>query len=248
MPDFDVRADSVDVRELMEQIRARIREKRGVDYTEQQLRELAAVKLEKFLDPRAVRSDLLQQFRTARSAQFFVPFGPDPLFTAQRPLVARLRRWLRPVLRLFFNPDPITEAFARVNYLATIMKADQEQHYELLHNLVLELTRTSIEVRNLKVRVDSLSSRLDFDEQRARALEHAVVYRPDRPASAESPDGPGTRNRRLRQRRWRRGEAAAAMMNTAPKDSERPAGSPEPHSVNPPPAGADPNSDREPKS
>ena len=50
----------------MEQIRARIREKRGVDYTEQQIRELAAVKLEKFLDPRGVRSDLLEQFRRMR--------------------------------------------------------------------------------------------------------------------------------------------------------------------------------------
>ena len=35
----------------MRQIRARIREKRGVDYTEEQIRELAKVKLEKFLDP-----------------------------------------------------------------------------------------------------------------------------------------------------------------------------------------------------
>ena len=63
MPDFNVRADSVNVEQIMEQIRARIREKRGVDYTEQQIRELAAVKLEKFLDPRGVRSDLLDQFR-----------------------------------------------------------------------------------------------------------------------------------------------------------------------------------------
>ena len=50
----------------MEQIRSRIRDKRGVDYTEQQIRELAAVKLEKFLDPRGVRSDLLEQFRKAQ--------------------------------------------------------------------------------------------------------------------------------------------------------------------------------------
>ena len=50
MPDFNVRSDSVNVEQIMEQIRARIREKRGVDYTEQQIRELAAVKLEKFLD------------------------------------------------------------------------------------------------------------------------------------------------------------------------------------------------------
>ena len=66
MPDFNVRSDSVNVEQIMEQIRARIREKRGVDYTEQQIRELAAVKLEKFLDPRGVRSDLLEQFRRAQ--------------------------------------------------------------------------------------------------------------------------------------------------------------------------------------
>ena len=63
MSDFNVRSDSIDVEQIMEQIRSRIREKRGVDYTEQQLRELAAVKLEKFLDPRGVRSDLLEQFK-----------------------------------------------------------------------------------------------------------------------------------------------------------------------------------------
>ena len=68
MPDFNVRSDSVNVEQIMEQIRVRIREKRGVDYTEQQIRELAAVKLEKFLDPRGVRSDLLDQFRKAQPA------------------------------------------------------------------------------------------------------------------------------------------------------------------------------------
>ena len=47
----------------MRQIRARIREKRGSDYTEAELQQLATVKLEKFLDPRGVRSDLVEQFR-----------------------------------------------------------------------------------------------------------------------------------------------------------------------------------------
>ena len=63
MPDFNIRSDSVNVEQIMQQIRARIREKRGVDYTETQIQELAAVKLEKFLDPGSVRSDLLEQFR-----------------------------------------------------------------------------------------------------------------------------------------------------------------------------------------
>ena len=41
-----------------------------------------------------------------------------------------------------------------------------------------ELTRLGIEVKNLKMRVESMSSRLDFDERRARALEGVVQYRP----------------------------------------------------------------------
>jgi hypothetical protein len=51
-------------------------------------------------------------------------------------------------------------------------------HYEVMHNLVLEITRMSIEVKNLKMRVESVSSRLDFNERRARALENVVVYKP----------------------------------------------------------------------
>jgi len=227
MADFEVRGDAIDVRDIMDQIRARVGEKRGVDYTEQQVRELASVKLERFLDARSVRSDLLQQFRAARPSQLFVPFGPDPLFTAHRPLVARVRGWLRPVLRLFFNPDPVTDAFRKINTMADFAVADRDQYFELLHNLVLELTRATIEIRNLKMRVDSLSSRLDFDERRARALESAVVYRPGalQPVSesAGAAEGPGRRSRRLMARRWRRGKPpAATMMSAAAASTARP--------------------------
>ena len=54
MSEFKIRSDSVNVEHIMGQIRARIREKRGVDYTEDQIRELAGVKLERFLDPKNV--------------------------------------------------------------------------------------------------------------------------------------------------------------------------------------------------
>jgi hypothetical protein len=64
-------------------------------------------------------------------------------------------------------------------------------YYEVIHNLVLELTRLGIENKNLKMRVESLNSRMDFDERRARALEGVVQYKPgsgpsreDRPAPA----------------------------------------------------------------
>src|SRR4026207_443108 len=141
MSDFNVRSDAVNVEQVMEQIRARIKEKRGVDYTEQQIRELAAVKLEKFLDPRVVRSDLLEQFQRSRPARTArIEFGPNTIFEARRPILQQIREWTRPILLLFFNPDPIVQGLMRLNDI----DPKDDLYYELFHNLVLELTRTSI--------------------------------------------------------------------------------------------------------
>ena len=97
----------------MRQIRSRIREKRGVDYTEEEIRELANVKLEKFLDPRGVRSDLLEQFRRqARSvaaAELRVR-GHDALRDAPRVPARSCASCCSPILKLFFNPNPLIEA------------------------------------------------------------------------------------------------------------------------------------------
>jgi hypothetical protein len=56
-----------------------------------------------------------------------------------------------------------------------------------MHNLVLETTRMSIELKNLKMRVESLTSRLEFNERRARALESVVAYKPSPEERAEAP-------------------------------------------------------------
>src|SRR5882757_2756011 len=193
MADFNVRSDSVNVEQIMEQIRARIREKRGVDYTEQQIRELAAVKLEKFLDPRGVRSNLLDQFKA------LPPYEPpdlpnyafedQTLFESHRAPIRWIRKLLMPLLKLLFNPNPLIQALhiqSRLNTMNAEREAKREAarheldqlHFEVMHNLVVEATRLGIEVKNLKMRVESLTSRLEFNERRARALESTVVYRP----------------------------------------------------------------------
>jgi hypothetical protein len=194
MADFNLRSDSVNVEQIMEQIRARIREKRGVDYTAEQIRELAAVKLQKFLDPRGVRSDLLDEFRKAQPP-YTSPdlpnyaFEENTLFDSHRVVLRLIRRLLRPIVKLFFNPNPLIQALniqARLNTMMAEREARREAsqraaeslYYELIHNLVLEATRLGIEVKNLTMRVESLSSRLEFNERRARALESAVVYKP----------------------------------------------------------------------
>src|SRR5512145_3366017 len=234
MSDFTVRSDAVDVEQIMRQIRARIREKRGVDYTEEEIRELASVKLEKFLDPRGVRSDLLEQYRRKResttTARNFA-FEDSTIYTSSRPMLRFIRRLLNPILKLFFNPNPVIEALHIQSKLNDSYNQAEALYYELIHNLVLETTRLGIEVKNLKMRVESMSSRLDFDERRARALEGVVMYRPGAavplqpPPSTESgrpsdSDQAERRTRRRRRRRARRpGERGESRPGAAPERS-----------------------------
>jgi hypothetical protein len=236
MTDFSVRSDHVDVEQIMRQIRSRIREKRGVDYTEEEIRELASVKLEKFLDPRGVRSDLLEQFRRKREASLppNFEFEDTTLFETHRGFLAFLRRILRPILKLFFNPNPLIEALHIQSKLNAQQAAIEPLYYEVMHNLVLETTRLGIEVKNLKMRVESMSSRLDFDERRARALEGVVQYRAGAVPPLQPPTGTGGAERPLTEaeqaerrsrRRRRRGRRRPA---DAPGENQRSFGGPGP--------------------
>ena len=202
MADFNIRSESVDVEQIMKQIRARIREKRGADYTEEQIRELASVRLEKFLDPKNLRSDLLDQFRRSRPAIPSDPLPVEPpyrfdentLFETHRGALRFVRKLLNPILKLFFNPNPLINVLnAQAQFNVDLLKREERRkiefdrsraewnalYYEVLHNLVVETTRSGIEIKNLKMRVESLASRLDFSERRVRALEGVVQYRPE---------------------------------------------------------------------
>ena len=202
MADLQVRSDAVDVEQIMRQIRSRIREKRGADYTEQEIRELANVKLEKFLDPRGIRSNLVQEFRRNRvitPAPAQIGIGDIDVYGSPRAILQSIRKFLSPILRLFFSPTPIVHAINSIQKQQN--EVNEEFHrrfrqreemdplyYEVTHNLVVELTRLSIENQNLKMKVESLASRMDFDERRARALETVVAYKPaPRPERVDKP-------------------------------------------------------------
>jgi len=212
MPDFHARNDSVNVEQIMEQIRARIREKRGVDYEEQQVQELAKSKLEQLLDPRGVQSDVLDRLKKLQPS-YEAPqlpsyeFEDSTMFESTRGPLRFIRRMLNPILKLFFNPNPLIGALhaqARLNamYAEREAKRDamrlagEQLYYQVLHNLLIEMTRTGLEVKSLRMRLESIGSRLEFNERRARALESAVAIpvsgevrsdRPPRPSSSAAP-------------------------------------------------------------
>ena len=269
MAEFNIQSDSVDVTRIMEQLRQRIREKRGTDYTEQQTRELATVKLERFLDPRQVRSDLVEHYRQLEPPAALEPIphqrpGPAPepfdfdhetIYASSRGLMGKLirliRKLLNPFLKLFFNPNTIVHAMTRQAEINTwTLQLLQQQtdlaervtkqfelagakfsareeldalNYEVLNNLVVEMTRLSVDMKNHKMRVESVAGRLDFDERRARALESVVQGRsPQPPGSAEGENGESTSSstgsgrprRRRRRSRRRTGQAATPDTGT----------------------------------
>lgn len=156
MSDVNVKSDSVDVEQIMKQIRSRIREKRGSDYTETELQQLASAKFEQFADPSGLRSDLLEQFRKR----------------GDEPSTYHRHRGVRRVLLMMAHP--------LLKRVQKQLMADLNLYFEIIHNLVIEVTKLGIENHNLKMKVESLSSRLDFDERRGRALEGVVRYRQPR--------------------------------------------------------------------
>ena len=238
MSDFSFKAEGVDVEQIMRQIRARIRDKRGVDYTEQQIHELATAKLERFLDPRGVRSDLLERYRQHRVASITEPpsyrFSEAGLFDSDKPFVRFIRRLLSPLLKMFFNVNALnhalhTQAAINAHWLHVQTTRDHQEllAYEVMHNLVLETTRLGIDVKNTKMRVESIGSRLEFNERRARALEAVVQFRPDareavRPTTVGTEPAGGTdpitggESLRTRRRRRRRGRRSGQGIPGAP--------------------------------
>lgn len=270
MAEFNIRSDAIDVEQIMEQIRSRIREKRGVDYTEEEIRELAGVKLERFLDPKNVRSDLIDHYR-----QQGVPapeveprpspdeFDPASVYRSARPGLAgralvAIRRLLHPILKLFFNPAPLLDSVSaqsrEVRRTSDILQKDLQRQaedltrrtemdvltYEVLNNLVVEMTRLSIEMKNHKMRVESVAARLDFDERRARALEETLQQQ-TRADSGAGSEGSGERRRR-RRRRGRRASGNGNGNEGSAEAASPPATQPE---SQPPPTEARTESDAE---
>ena len=271
MAEFNIQSDSVDVTRIMEQIRQRIQEKRGRDYTEQQIRELATVKLERFLDPQQVRSDLVEHYRQLEPREPLEPtphdrHGPTPelfdfdehtIYASSRgtmgKLIRLIRKLLNPMLKLFFNPTPVVFALSRQaeinSWTLQLLQrqgrrfAAREEldalNYEVLNNLVVEMTRLSVDMKNHRSLVESVAGRLDFDERRARALESVVQSRSPQPPDREdgertSSSGSGRTRRRRRRPRRRPGTTATSDSGTN-DDAAAAAGAPGETAVPAPP-------------
>jgi hypothetical protein len=171
---FEVEADGVDVARLLADVHNRIEERRKAGlYTDEELRFIAERALEGVLTGRDLRADLVEVFR-ARDAQWNFAFDEETLYRSSRGLVGRVleasRRLLRPVQKLFWNPNPLIAALSRQSDLNRFS-------VHLLHNLVLELSRLNLEVQELRNRNLQVTGRLEALARREKTLEGMVAYR-----------------------------------------------------------------------
>ena len=275
--------DQVDVEQIMRDIRGRIAQRQGIDLSNQQIQDLAARRLESILDPRAIKPSLLEALRRTAGAtgprgaekgpnEPAYTFEDTTIYDSHRGLLRLVRRLLNPLLKLFFNPNPLIRALhlqARLNVEAAEREAERDSrqtewnalHYEIVQRLVTEVSRASLELQSLTMRVESLDAKLEFNERRIRSIEGSAQRsrpqgRPAEPVVAAGPalteseaapadpvnpavEGPpseGSRRRRRRRRGRRPGMAPAGAA--APLTAPLPAGDPEAPVA--PPAGPPP--------
>jgi hypothetical protein len=241
--------DQIDVEQIMREIRARIAQRQGVELSHQQIDDLAARRLEYILDPRAMKPAFLDTLR--RSADEVVEreekrlpaepvyvFEDTTLYDSHRAVLRFIRTLLNPLLKLFFNPNPLIRALhlqARLNVEAAERDAARDRrqaewnalHYKIIQRLVTEVSRLSLEVQALSTRVESLGARVDFTDRRVRGVEGQLhqlrpAARPAETAAPGRPEAAPTREpapetgqpeggrRRRRRRRGRRGGAVPA--------------------------------------
>lgn len=172
---FRIEDGSVDVEKVMQGVRERIAEKKRAGLlTDAEVREIAGHPLHPVLEPHDLQSRLLGEVLETPSRWNFA-FDPGTIYRSSRgSALETVRRFLRPVQKLFWNPTPVIAALSRQSEL-------NAAYAHILHNLTLELTRLNLEVQDLKQRALQMQARAEFQARRNKTLEELLLEgrRPD---------------------------------------------------------------------
>ena len=169
---FRIEDGSVDVEKVMRDLRERIAEKkRSGLLTDAEVGEIAEHPLHPVLEPHDLKSSLLGELLETPSRWNF-SFDPETVYRSSRGGPGRaleaIRKWLRPVQKLFWNPTPVIAALSRQSEV-------NAAYAHVLHNLTLELTRLNLEVQDLKHRALQMEARAEFQARRNKTLEEIVL-------------------------------------------------------------------------
>ena len=179
---FEIKGDGIDVGKIREDILRSIEEKKESGLvSDEELEALSERGLDPVLRGGELRGTLLEELQE-RDHQWNYSFDPETLYRSSRGAVGqaleKIRRLLRPVQKLFWNPNPMISALSRQSDL-------NRYSTHLLHNLVLELTRLNLEVQELRNRNLQLTGRVEMLSRRARTLEDLALAGRDRGETRE---------------------------------------------------------------
>jgi hypothetical protein len=171
---FEIRAEGVDVDRILREIREAIEEKKKAGLlTDEEIREIASRPLRPVLQAHDLKSGLLAEL-LERPSRWNAEFESDAIYRSSRGSAGRVleavRRALRPIQKLFWNPTPMLAALSR-------QKDINAAYAHLLHNLVLEVTRLNLEIVDLRSRTLQLQGRLEFQARREKTLETMALGR-----------------------------------------------------------------------
>jgi hypothetical protein len=137
----------IDVAEVMVQIRERIRRKRELGrYTDDEVQEMTAMKLQAFADEAEIDPELLSRLMAPdHNWNISVDYRIQTHRTGLGgQLIVMVKRLVRPIVRLY--TDHVLNRQAQINLY----------FLHLCHNLVRELTRLQLEQTALKNRCEQL--------------------------------------------------------------------------------------------
>jgi hypothetical protein len=187
MSDPNTRFQTVNVEQIMAQIRARIRERRGADHVDAQIRELAAARLAGLIGSHDAQAELLDKLRRgATAAPEPAPIDDSSVYGPPGPL-RWVRRMLGPILALFLSPKAVIHALGQQRDTVVRQEQSSAALFALIENLVLDTTRLEVEVKKLEMRVESQATRIEFAERRAREVEGMARYRSEPAREPEAP-------------------------------------------------------------
>ena len=186
---FRISAEGVDTDALLRLVQERIQEKKEGLLTEAEVRQIAEAPLLPVLDKADVSGRLLEEL-LRDTARWGYTFDSETVYRSSRGSVGqaleKVRAWLRPVQKLFWNPNPMISALSRQGAL-------NETFVHLLHNLSLEVTRLNLDLQDLRNRNLQLQGRLELLARREKTLEGLVAYRdPEAPRSHGDREQGGT--------------------------------------------------------
>lgn len=162
---IEIRAEGVNVAEIMAKIRENINKKRESGLlTDDDIEELAQIKLEKIAKATDLDDEILKEFHRTHP-QWNIQVHHR--ITTHRKLIGKLFVWVKshiilPLIRFFV--EFTEENFRRQNWL-------NFYYAHIIHNLVYEVTRMEIEMQKLRHNLLHLQQDHEFLKKREKCLE-----------------------------------------------------------------------------